>query len=151
MSAEKMILTVLATEFVQAVVKDETPEGGGCDLSAGLFGSHVSSWLRDLAATLAEFPKENAPIDMLLHCPRCHVQHVDVPKSCDMGRGCDAVGVCYAEAHGEPERCTAWTNRPHRSHLCADCGYIWRPADVPTNGVTEIKTKGKDDSKVAGL
>jgi hypothetical protein len=24
---------------------------------------------------------------------------------CDMGVGCDEAGVCYAEAHGQPERC----------------------------------------------
>jgi hypothetical protein len=26
-------------------------------------------------------------------------------KRCDMGFGCDEAGVCYAEAHGEPNRC----------------------------------------------
>ena len=25
--------------------------------------------------------------------------------SCTMGIGCDETGVCYAEAHGQPERC----------------------------------------------
>lgn len=39
----------------------------------------------------------------------------------------------------------------HRSHLCrpedGGCGHIWRPADVPTNGVDAIKTKGKADSR----
>lgn len=34
----------------------------------------------------------------------------------------------------------------HRSHLCHGCGHIWRPADVPTNGVAAVKTKGKADS-----
>ena len=38
----------------------------------------------------------------------------------------------------------------HRSHLCrpedGGCGHIWRPADVPTNGVAAVKTKGKADS-----
>lgn len=66
------------------------------------------------------------PIDMILHCPKCHVQHID-------------------EAGGEWDG-KAWDNPPHKSHLCLACGHIWRPADVPTNGVAATKTKGKADS-----
>ncbi len=68
---------------------------------------------------------EPAPIDMVLHCPKCHLQHVDAP---------------------EPG--TDWTNPPHRSHKCKrpDCGTVWRPADVPTNGVAVVKTLGKADT-----
>jgi|GEM_PF-5800951 len=62
-----------------------------------------------------------APIDMILYCPSCGYQHIDKPD-------------------GE------WTNPPHRSHLCHSCGYIWRPADVPTNGVESIRTRGKADN-----
>lgn len=60
------------------------------------------------------------PIDMVLHCPQCHAHHIDQP-------------------HG------TWTNPPHRSHLCANCHFIWRPADVPTNGVLQVTTRGKED------
>lgn len=60
------------------------------------------------------------PIDMILHCPKCNAKHVD-----RVGPG--------------------WNNPPHRSHLCYWCGYIWRPADVNTNGVESIKTKGVKD------
>jgi len=73
-----------------------------------------------------------APIDMVLFCPKCGMQHIDEADPYDM---------TYVE--GGPG---AWTNPPHRSHLCHGCGYIWRPADVPTNGVAAIKTKGKNDS-----
>lgn len=42
----------------------------------------------------------------------------------------------------------------HRSHLCrpedGGCGHIWRPADVPTNGVAAVKTKGKRDDEPLG-
>jgi hypothetical protein len=86
------------------------------------------------------------PINIILHCPKCGMQHIDKPKPCDMGVGCDTTGLCYATAHGEPDRCNAWDNPPHRSHLCLGCGHIWRPADIPTNGVASIKTKGKNDS-----
>ena len=30
-----------------------------------------------------------------------------VHAQCDMGVGCEEVGVCYAEANGKPERCPA--------------------------------------------
>ena len=69
-------------------------------------------------------PPHADPIDMVLHCPACGLQHIDAPD----------------------ERTPDWKNEPHRSHLCHGCGHIWRPADVPTNGVQATKTKGKADS-----
>lgn len=63
------------------------------------------------------------PIPMILHCPTCGAQHIDAP---------------------EPDK--GWTNPPHRSHLCHDCGTTWRPADVPTTGVHHIRTVGKGDT-----
>lgn len=68
----------------------------------------------------------DAPIPMVLYCPGCGEQHIDAPD----------------EAAG-------WSNPPHRSHLCARCGFLWRPADVPTAGVAAIATRGeKDDPPV---
>lgn len=64
------------------------------------------------------------PIDMVLHCPACGVQHIDEPD----------------------ERTPDWKNPPHRSHLCHGCEHIWRPADIATNGVRAIVTQGKNDS-----
>lgn len=80
-----------------------------------------------------------APIDMVLHCPRCHLQHIDAPEPSIMAMDGAMFGGDW------PGR---WTNPPHRSHLCHGCGYIWRPADVPTNGVAAIKTMGKADFPV---
>jgi hypothetical protein len=74
--------------------------------------------LRDALRRERELSK--APVDMLLFCPRCNLQHVDAP-------------------HGD------WTNPPHRSHECQGCHLVWRPADVPTNGVACIATEGKVD------
>lgn len=85
------------------------------------------------------------PLKMVLFCPQCGVQHIDKPKPCDMGAGCEEVGKCYAAHQGEPERCPKWDNPPHRSHLCLGCGHIWRPADVPTQGVEHIETRGAAD------
>lgn len=47
-----MTLTVLCSELAEAVAKDEQPENGGCDLSAGMFGPFVSEWLRKVAAEI---------------------------------------------------------------------------------------------------
>lgn len=66
------------------------------------------------------------PLDMLLPCPRCGLLHVDAP---------------------EPDK--GWSNPPHKSHLCHDCGCIWRPASVPTNGVASI-APGKADTWISG-
>lgn len=74
---------------------------------------------------------DEAPIDMILHCPKCHTQHIDAPEAFGEGGDCLDGG---------------WTNRPHRSHLCGKCGTIWRPADVCTNGVASIATRGKSDT-----
>lgn len=66
---------------------------------------------------------QDSPLDMVLFCPACHVQHVDsVDPSIE------------------------WANPPHRSHLCHGCGCIWRPADIATNGVLHIKTQGTRDT-----
>lgn len=53
MSAYGITLTVLATGLAEAVAKDELPDNGGFDLSAGLFGQNVSAWLRSVAEELA--------------------------------------------------------------------------------------------------
>lgn len=49
-------------------------------------------------------------------------------KPCDMGVGCDEAGVCFAEAQGQPDRCT---RRPevlnkHKSGVPAGAVYVGR-------------------------
>lgn len=67
------------------------------------------------------------PIPMILNCPKCGMQHIDAP---------------------EPD--SGWDNPPHKSHKCrpqdGGCGTVWRPADVATVGVREIKTRGDADT-----
>jgi hypothetical protein len=77
------------------------------------------------------------PIPMVLHCPKCGLQHIDEPEPSKTANH-------YTDylAGISP----GWDNPPHRSHLCAGCGHIWRPADVATTGVTAIQTRGKADS-----
>jgi hypothetical protein len=78
-----------------------------------------------------------APIDMVLHCPKCGMQHIDAVEMVEWDRD-----------GGPPANRVTWPNEPHRSHLCHGCGHIWRPADVETNGVAAVKTKGKADSPI---
>lgn len=84
--------------------------------------------------------RSTAPIDMVLHCPACGLKHIDAPDT----RRVLAEGVYVDDV-------TLWDNPPHKSHLCHGCGHIWRPADVPTNGVEHTKTIGKNDSIPAGV
>lgn len=92
----------------------------------------------DLRSVLAELAalkgREPTPVPMILHCPACGLQHVDAPE--------ESLGRRFLDP-GASE----WTNPPHRSHLCQDCGHIWRPADVATEGVASINTKGSADSE----
>lgn len=84
-----------------------------------------------LATPTPQADSQPAPIDMVLHCPACGLQHIDAPDAWRPG--------------SDP----LWDNPPHRSHLCHGCGHIWRPADVPTNGMEAVKTRGKADSPIA--
>lgn len=95
--------------------------------------------IADAQAVAESYP----PIDMVLHCPACGMQHID-EKEFD-GDRVDP----YPSSTGEDDPALSWDNPPHRSHLCHGCGYIWRPADVPTNGVAAVKTTGKADSPLA--
>jgi hypothetical protein len=78
------------------------------------------------------------PIDMVLFCPKCGTQHIDDVEG---GQEVQPDGTVHAEL--------TWENPPHRSHLCHGCEHVWRPADVPTNGVATVKTTGKADSPLA--
>jgi hypothetical protein len=82
-----------------------------------------------------------APIDMVLFCPKCGAQHVDEADP--------PITVLEATLRAHPLAIPApprWTNPPHRSHLCHVCETVWRPADVPTNGVVSVKTQGSADN-----
>lgn len=82
----------------------------------------------------------DSPIDMILYCPNCGMQHIDQPNRLE--------DIVHWQSGTIVDQ--LWTNPPHRSHLCrkedGGCGCVWRPADVPTNGVAELKTRGKADT-----
>jgi rubrerythrin len=79
------------------------------------------------------------PVDLLLYCPKCGEQHIDEARP-------DVCETCGFDIPGcKCGTFTAWLNPPHKSHRCEECNHVWRPADVPTNGVRELKTKGSRD------
>ncbi len=67
------------------------------------------------------------PIDIVLWCPSCGLQHVD-----------------------EPDPAAGWTNPVHYTHLCKGCKHLWTPSNVPTNGVlgTDIGERKHDSRPV---
>jgi hypothetical protein len=86
-----------------------------------------------------------APINMILHCPKCGMQHIDRPET-EAEYAARLHESSWRELGGDkPAR---WTNGSHRSHLCHNpkCRTVWRPADVPTNGVAAIQSRGTDDT-----
>lgn len=80
-------------------------------------GKSTTERLSELTALLAA---ADAPVPIIIHCPKCHLQHIDVD---------DETG--------------AWaTTRHHKKHLCkpedGGCGNVWAPANRYTVGVLEL-------------
>jgi hypothetical protein len=119
------------------------------------FNMYRSAWLRELGGELIpkthdidsfvlttrkirkEWEELHRPIPMILHCPKCHAQHVDAPETDEQ----------YGRRVAAIERpLKRWTNPPHKSHLCHSCGCTWRPADVETYGVATIESRGTLDT-----
>lgn len=98
-------------------------------------GGNVAWWLdyiRSLLGEAHDFYQDqadfyydevvSAPIPMVLTCYECGEDHIDE-------------GI--------------WEHKLHRTHQCQHCGYEWRPALVPTVGVSlEAYTDlARDDAK----
>ena len=86
--------------------------GAGCDYCDGPLsaregvGQYECPWC--IAAFAALAPVPTLPVPMLLWCPQCTTRHVD--------RG-------------------GFATKPHHTHACQACGFVWRPALVATVGV----------------
>lgn len=83
----------------------------------------------------------NTPIPMVLYCPKCHEQHIDKPE----GQFIPGFTAEESEEHNRQTGCKDWSKIPHRSHLCHNCGHIWRPSGMCTVGVANNQTFGKND------
>lgn len=57
-----------------------------------------------------DFPAvaEISTVPMILNCPECMGRHID---------------------EGE------FSEKPHHTHACQHCGFVWRPAKLNTHGV----------------
>jgi hypothetical protein len=80
-------------------------------------GKSTTERISELTAQLAA---AEAPIPVVIHCPKCHLQHVDVDEETGL-----------------------WaTARHHKKHLCkpedGGCGYVWAPANRYTVGVHQL-------------
>lgn len=94
----------------------------------------------------------NKPIPMILHCPKCGLQHYDRPNhwsdKFDAPMGTEHPDDLKALKEAMDAYEAEWTNPPHRSHKCLKCGVIWRPANVYTTGVLKLDTVGKHDTYI---
>lgn len=121
-------------DIVRKFLKDPThpaaatPEPDTCRKRPRCGRADPCAWLEKQATP--------EPIPMVLHCPKCGMQHVDKPNTLEK--------IVHRQSGTVVDE--LWSNPPHRSHLCHGCGTIWRPADVPTTGVKSISTKGKADT-----
>lgn len=125
----------------------DTPETDAL-LSTWVRCEVVSDHARALERRLAA--AERNPIDAVLYCPKCDMQHIDAPEAFKPSGECTCAGPDQCEncasnqdAYREWLADGPWTNPPHKSHLCHDCKHIWRPSDHPTNGVKALSS-GKD-------
>jgi hypothetical protein len=59
-------------------------------------------------------------LEILLFCPRCKEQHIDVGT---------------------------FATKPHKDHACQHCGLVWRPCKQPSVGVQFFTGYRNADSK----
>jgi len=108
------------SEWYDRTIADAEDELGGRDIG-------YMAWMelkrRLTQHAVVKAAPDATPIPMLLFCPKCGAQHVDMP---------------------DPEN--GWANPPHKSHLCHQCKTVWRPADVETAGVACLETRGSKDT-----
>ena len=88
----KQTLNTLAATLAEAVAKDETPEEGGCDLSAGMYGPNVSDWLRDVAARLEE-PATASPDELMRRNHKLANCVSILIEGCLSGKGSQAISA----------------------------------------------------------
>jgi len=95
-----------------------TVESHVADLQAAI-RDHAGAYADTILETLAQkyqrrldlgftLLKQSAPVEMVLRCPRCKRQHVDM---------------------GE------WATKKHRVHACQFCAHEWRPFNYNTVGI----------------
>lgn len=137
-------------DTLQKIIEQFELVGYHDDIGHKLVNNVAFTALKRMATRQSEASTEPAAgevVDMLLFCPQCFEQHIDnaMPDVCETcGKSLSehpAVGTATAECFVFK----TWLNPPHRSHRCGSCNHVWRPSDVPTNGVQRLETKGNAD------
>lgn len=101
-------------------------------------------WLADYEDLAAGLPA--APLDIVVFCPKCGVQHIDAPEP----DKCETCGM--SDDHGGADHTfKAWLNPPHKTHRCHNCNHKFRPANVPTNGVATLPGLTKVNSQTPNV
>lgn len=138
----------------------DTLEGGhivcpGDWIVTGVQGEHYPCKPDIFALTYEAADASPVPIDLIIFCPICHTQHIDIPEpdicECEHPKSQHSLAMgCYGLFPEGSCLClgfkVAWDNPSHKSHKCHGCGTIWRPSDAPTNGVAKIQTRGENDT-----
>jgi len=75
-----------------------------------------------IAPLLVNGSVEPLPMPMILHCPECSTRHIDA---------------------GE------FATKPHHTHACQHCGFVWRPSKQSTVGVQFLP--GFKDQEHSGI
>lgn len=111
------------------------------------------------ATTAESADGERAPEDAILFCPKCKTQHIDKaePDKCqecggdefshfdidENGKQRDGTS-CGHTTTCDCTRFVAWLNPPHKKHRCHNCNHVWKPLNIPTNGVKELEENAAD-------
>ena len=106
MSAYGATLTVLVTQLIDAVVKDEGEEGH--DIGCGLIGEHTSNWLRDVAENVS---REKRPPRAVEYTPLVYPSDEDACTNEDR-----RMVVYFIRDKGDITRWTEWESR--KSIIC---------------------------------
>jgi hypothetical protein len=94
MGQKEFTTTVLATELAAAALKDDAPEHGGHDISAGMYGPNVSAWLRALSEELCKPPADELALrDRFAIAAMRHMDWVDFAPDLNAG---DCWGIADA-------------------------------------------------------
>lgn len=72
------------------------------DIMSDEIGPHYAA---HISAMTAEGLHKKSDIAAELTYRDAEIEKLRANQPCDLGVGCDEVGICYAEAHGTPEKC----------------------------------------------
>jgi hypothetical protein len=91
---------------------------------------------RDEAVSKLADTHNGDPVPMVLHCPKCGVQHIDESNEEEVRITAAERGFVVGSRDWEDfiEK-NEWLNPPHKTHQCQSCKHEWRPFDYATTGV----------------